>query len=191
MTVRNLVGLLPSELEDLAVALGASRYRGRQLATWIYRKQARDIDALTDLPKDFRARLAESHEIGLPELERATPSQDGSRKLVFRLPDDRRVSAVLMPDDGRLTLCLSTQVGCGFGCAFCLTGTMGLARNLTTDEIVGQLLLANRIAAPARVTHIVFMGMGEPLANFGPLTAAIRIFTDAKLGLGYSPRRIT
>ena len=94
-------------------------------------KGARELDTLSDLPRDFRARLAESHEIGLPELERATPSRDGSRKLVFRLADGGRVSAVLMPDGDRVTLCLSTQVGCGFGCAFCLTGTMGVDRNLT------------------------------------------------------------
>ena len=192
MSRSNLVGLLPSELEDLAVALGASRYRGRQLATWIYRKSARDLDALTDLPKDLRARLAESHEIGLPELERATPSQDGSRKLVFRLADDRRVSAVLMPDDGRITLCLSTQVGCGYACAFCLTGTMGLDRNLTAGEIVGQLLAANTLLGEhERVTHVVFMGMGEPLANYASLVAALRIMIDPKLGLAYSPRRLT
>ena len=192
MSRSNLVGLLPSELEDLAVALGASRYRGRQLATWIYRKGAREIEALTDLPKDFRALLAESHEIGLPELERATPTQDGSRKLVFRLADDRRVSAVLMPDDGRITLCLSTQVGCGYACAFCLTGTMGLDRNLTAGEIVGQLLAANALLGDEeRVTHVVFMGMGEPLANFASLVSALRIMIDPKLGLAYSPRRIT
>ena len=192
MSRSNLVGLLPSELEDLAVALGASRYRGRQLATWIYRKSARDIDALTDLPREFRARLAESHEIGLPELERATPSQDGSRKLVFRLADDRRVSAVLMPDDGRITLCLSTQVGCGYACAFCLTGTMGLDRNLTAGEIVGQLLAANALLGEeGRVTHVVFMGMGEPLANYANLVAALKIMIDPKLGLAYSPKRLT
>ena len=192
MSRSNLVGLLPSELEDLAVSLGASRYRGRQLATWIYRKSARELDAMTDLPKDFRARLAASHEIGLPELERATPSQDGSRKLVFRLADDRRVSAVLMPDDGRITLCLSTQVGCGYACAFCLTGTMGLDRNLTAGEIVGQLLAANSLlGGNERVTHVVFMGMGEPLANYASLVAALRIMIDPKLGLAYSPRRLT
>jgi 23S rRNA (adenine2503-C2)-methyltransferase len=192
MSRSNLVGLLPSELEDLAVSLGASRYRGRQLATWIYRKSARDLGALTDLPKDLRARLAESHEIGLPELERATPSQDGSRKLIFRLVDDRRVSAVLMPDDGRITLCLSTQVGCGYACAFCLTGTMGLDRNLTAGEIVGQLLAANALLGEhERVTHVVFMGMGEPLANYASLVAALRIMIDPKLGLAYSPRRLT
>ncbi len=192
MSRSNLVGLLPAELEDLAVSLGASRYRGRQLATWIYRKRARDLDALSDLPKDLRARLAGSHEIGLPELERATASQDGSRKLVFRLADDRRVSAVLMPDDGRITLCLSTQVGCGYACAFCLTGTMGLERNLTAGEIVGQLLAANELLGEhERVTHVVFMGMGEPLANFASLVAALRIMIDPKLGLAYSPRRLT
>jgi len=192
MSRSNLVGLLPSELEDLAVTLGASRYRGRQLATWIYRKAALDLEAMTDLPKDFRARLAETHEVALPEIERATPSQDGSRKLVFRLADERRVSAVLMPDDGRITLCLSTQVGCGYGCTFCLTGTMGLDRNLTAAEIVGQLLAANALLDDeGRVSHIVFMGMGEPLANYASLVTALRVMTDARLGIGYPPRRIT
>jgi 23S rRNA (adenine2503-C2)-methyltransferase len=192
MSRSNLIGLLPSELEDLAVSLGTSRYRGRQIATWVYRKGAVDLDAMSDLPKEFRVRLAESHEIGLPELERATPSQDGSRKLVFRLADDRRVSAVLMPDDGRITLCLSTQVGCGFACGFCLTGTMGLDRNLTAGEIVGQLLAANTLLGDeGRVTHVVFMGMGEPLANYASLVAALHIMIDPKLGLAYSPKRLT
>jgi 23S rRNA (adenine2503-C2)-methyltransferase len=187
-----LVGLLPSELEDLAVELGASRYRGRQIATWIYRKGEACLDAMTDLPKDFRAALAERTEVGWPEVERVTPSLDGSRKLVFRLSDGARISAVLMPDDDRLTLCLSTQVGCGYACAFCLTGTMGLERNLTAGEIVGQLLAANTLVDEGRrVTHLVFMGMGEPLANYAALVKALRILTDARLGLGYSPRRIT
>jgi len=187
----NLLDLLPSEMEDLAVETGASRYRGRQLATWIFRKGVVDLDAMSDLPKDFRTTLAERAEIRPPEVERVTPSLDGSRKLVFRLEDGGRISAVLMPDDDRLTLCLSTQVGCGFGCAFCLTGTMGLDRNLNVGEIVGQLLAANALSPDQRVTHMVFMGMGEPLANYAALTKAIRIFTDARLGFGYSPRRIT
>ena len=189
----NLIGMLPSELEDLAVDLGASRYRGRQLATWIYRKSVYALDAMSDLPRDFRSALSENRTVTLPDVARVTPSQDGSRKLVFRLEDDSRVSAVIMPDDDRITLCLSTQVGCGYACAFCLTGTMGLERNLTAGEIVGQLLAANALLAEdgQRVTHLVFMGMGEPLANFAALVKAVRIFTDAKLGLGYSPRRIT
>jgi len=214
MSAPNLVGMLPSEMEDLAVELGASRYRGRQLATWIYRKGVVDLEAMTDLPKDFRAALAGRVVTALPEVERETPSQDGSRKLVFRLDDGGRVSSVVMPDDGRVTLCLSTQVGCGYACAFCLTGTMGLVRNLTAAEILAQVLQANRILAsdvaragglggdvgaphadqsssPRHATHIVFMGMGEPLANYVEVVKTLKILTDAKLGLGYSPRRIT
>jgi 23S rRNA (adenine2503-C2)-methyltransferase len=184
--------MLPSQLEDLAVDLGASRYRGRQVAAWLYRKGVIDLADMSDLPKDFRTALAERARAELPELERATPSQDGSRKLVFRLGDGARVSAVVMPDDGRTTLCLSTQVGCGYACAFCLTGTMGLTRNLTAAEIIGQLLAANTLLAEGeRVTHIVFMGMGEPLANYAALVQSLRVLTDAKLGLGYSPRRLT
>jgi 23S rRNA (adenine2503-C2)-methyltransferase len=196
--------MLPAEMEDLAVELGASRYRGRQLATWIYRKGVVDLDAMSDLPRDFRSALAARALIALPEVERATPSQDGSRKLVFRLGDGSLVSSVLMPDDGRVTLCLSTQVGCGYACAFCLTGTMGLARNLSAPEILGQVLQANRMLAndvaaahadqssgPRHATHIVFMGMGEPLANYTEVVRSLKILTDAKLGLSYSPRRIT
>jgi 23S rRNA (adenine2503-C2)-methyltransferase len=192
MSAPNLVGMLPSQLEDLAVELGASRYRGRQMATWLYRKGVTDLAQMSDLPKEFRVALAERARAELPELERATPSQDGSQKLVFRLEDGARVSAVVMPDDGRTTLCLSTQVGCGYACAFCLTGTMGLTRNLTAAEIVGQLLAANTLLLEGeRVTHIVFMGMGEPLANYAALVQSLRVLTDAKLGLGYSPRRLT
>jgi 23S rRNA (adenine2503-C2)-methyltransferase len=189
----NLVGLLPSELEDLAVELGASRYRGRQLATWIFRKSVFDLEAMTDLPKDFRAALAERAVVEVPGPERLTPSQDGSQKLVFALDGGSRISSVLMPDDDRMTLCVSTQAGCGFACAFCLTGVMGLERNLTAAEIVGQVLAANRLLDPAarRVTHIVFMGMGEPLANYAALVKSLRILTDPKLGVGYSPRRLT
>ena len=188
MSDRNLVGMLPSELEDLAVELGGSRYRGRQLATWIYRKGIVDLDAMTDLPKDFRAALGAEAVAALPEVERETPSADGSRKFVFRLDDGARVSSVLMPDEGRVTLCLSTQVGCGYACAFCLTGTMGLTRNLSAAEMLGQVLHAN---ARQPATHLVFMGMGEPLANYAEVVKTLRILTDAKLGLGYSPRRIT
>jgi len=206
--------MLPSELEDLAVELGASRYRGRQLATWIYRKGVADLSAMTDLPKEFRVALAARAVIALPDVDTEMPSQDGSRKLVFRLEDGARISSVLMPDDGRVTLCLSTQVGCGYACAFCLTGTMGLSRNLSAAEMVGQVLQANRVlgrdvneagdvgghfgaphvdqsSSPRRATHIVFMGMGEPLANYAEVVKTLRVLTDAKLGLGYSPRRIT
>jgi len=188
----NLVGLVPSELEDLAVELGASRYRGRQLATWMYRKSVFDLDAMSDLPKDFRQARAERAVAEVREPEREMPSADGSRKLVYALDGGSRISSVVMPDDERITLCVSTQVGCGFACGFCLTGVMGLERNLSSGEIVGQVLAANRLLEQGRrVTHVVFMGMGEPLANHAALVKAIKILTDPKLGLGYSPRRIT
>jgi 23S rRNA (adenine2503-C2)-methyltransferase len=188
----HLLGLSSPELENLAVELGHSRFRGRQLAVWMYRKGVADVAAMSDLPKEFRSALVDRASVDLPRIERVTCSQDGSRKLVLRLPDDALISSVLMPDDDRLTLCLSTQVGCGFRCAFCLTGTMGVERNLTSGEIVGQLIVANSLApAGQRVTHMVFMGMGEPLANLGAVVKAIRIFTDPRLGFGYSPRRIT
>ncbi|HWN56384.1 MAG TPA: 23S rRNA (adenine(2503)-C(2))-methyltransferase RlmN [Methylomirabilota bacterium] len=191
MSLINLLDLLPAELESLAESLSAPRYRGRQIASWIYAKGAADIAAMSDLPKEFRQRLAEQAEVALPEVERRTPSQDGSEKLVLRLSDSARIQAVLMPDADRLTLCVSTQVGCGFGCAFCFTGTMGVERNLTAGEIVGQVTAARAgLPAGSRLTHIVYMGMGEPLANYAATVKSIRILTDPR-GLALAPRRIT
>jgi 23S rRNA (adenine2503-C2)-methyltransferase len=191
MSAVNLFDLLPSELEALAESLGAPRYRGRQIATWIYKKGAVDVDAMSDLPRDFRRTLSERAFVGVPEVERRTPSQDGSEKIVFVLPDGARVQSVLMPDGDRLTLCVSTQVGCGFACAFCFTGTMGLERNLGAGEIVGQVIGAARMLAPGqRLTHIVYMGMGEPLANYQATVQSLRILTDPA-GFAMAPRRIT
>src|SRR5262249_21360252 len=178
MSSTNLVGLSSSELQTLAVALGASAYRGRQLATWIYRKGVFDLAVMSALPREFREALAAQGRIELPAVDVVTPSLDGSQKIVFRLGDDSRISSVLMPDDDRLTLCLSTQVGCGFACAFCLTGTMGLERHLTAAELVGQLMVANRLADDGRrVTRLVFMGMGEPPANHSALLWHVRTLT--------------
>jgi len=191
MSAINLLDLLPTELESLAETLGAPRYRGRQIGNWIYRKGVSEIDAMSDLPRDLRRSLDERAFIGVPAIERRTPSQDGSEKIVFRLDDGARVQSVLMPDADRLTLCVSTQVGCGFACAFCYTGTMGLERNLGAGEIVGQVLGAARTLEPGRrLTHIVYMGMGEPLANYQATVTSLRLLTDP-LALGFSPRRVT
>ena len=191
MSLINLLDLLPAELEKLAESMGAPRYRGRQLAGWIYAKGITDIRAMSDLPKDFREALAERAEIAVPEIERRTPSQDGSQKLVLILADGARVQSVLMPDEDRLTLCVSTQVGCGFACAFCFTGTMGLQRNLSAGEIVGQVLAARAtLAEGTRITHVVYMGMGEPLANYAATVKSLRLLTDPH-ALAFSPRRIT
>jgi 23S rRNA (adenine2503-C2)-methyltransferase len=187
----NLLDLSPAEMESLAESLGAPRYRGRQLAQWIYTKGVTDLEAMSDLPRDFRAALAARAAVHLPEVERRTPSQDGSQKLVLRYEDGARVQAVLMPDGERLTLCVSTQVGCGFGCAFCFTGTMGLERNLSAGEIVAQVMVARAgLAAGLRLTHIVYMGMGEPLANYTATVKSLRLLTDPQ-AFGFSPRRIT
>src|SRR6266851_2020697 len=175
MSSTNLLDLSPAEMEALAESLGAEPYRGRQLAQWIFVKGVTDLAAMSDLP----------------EVERRTPSQDGSQKLVLRYGDGARVQAVLMPDGDRLTLCVSTQVGCGFGCAFCYTGTMGLERNLSAGEIVAQVMVAREgLAAGLRITHIVYMGMGEPLANYTATVKSLRLLTDPQ-AFAFAPRRIT
>jgi 23S rRNA (adenine2503-C2)-methyltransferase len=191
MSLANLLDLPPDEMEELAESLCAPRYRGRQLAGWVFQRGAPDFEAMSDLPKDFRRQLAERYTLTLPDVERVTPSADGSQKLVLRLADGGRVQSVLIPDDDRLTLCVSTQVGCGFACAFCFTGTMGVERDLTAGEIVGQHLVARRLVPPGgRVTHVVYMGMGEPLANYASTVKSLRILTDAR-AIGLSPRRVT
>jgi 23S rRNA (adenine2503-C2)-methyltransferase len=191
MSSTNLLDCSPAELEALAESLGAPRYRGRQVARWIFTRGVTDLEAMTDLPRDFRTAVAAQASVELPEIERRTPSQDGSHKLVLRYADGARVQAVLMPDGDRLTLCVSTQVGCGFGCAFCYTGTMGLERNLSAGEIVAQVMVARQGLAPgARITHVVYMGMGEPLANYSATVKSLRLFTDPH-AFGFSPRRIT
>jgi 23S rRNA (adenine2503-C2)-methyltransferase len=185
------VGLLPRELEALAERLAAPRYRGRQLAGWVYRKGVTDLDAMSDLPRGFRAAVGAAHEARVPEIDRVERSTDGSEKLLVRLEDGARVHAVLIPDEDRLTLCLSTQVGCGLGCVFCHTGTMGVARNLSAGEIVGQLLAARRMLGSGQgLTHVVYMGMGEPLANYEATVRSLRILTDPH-ALAISPRRVT
>jgi 23S rRNA (adenine2503-C2)-methyltransferase len=191
MSSTNLLDSSPAELEALAESLGAPRYRGRQLARWIFTRGTVDLEAMSDLPRDFRTAVAAQARVELPEIERRTPSQDGSHKLVLRYGDGARVQAVLMPDGDRLTLCVSTQVGCGFGCAFCYTGTMGLERNLSAGEIVAQVMVARQGLAPgARITHVVYMGMGEPLANYSATVKSLRLLTDPH-AFGFSPRRIT
>lgn len=190
MSAADLLDLLPGELEDLAESLSGPRYRGRQVAAWIYRKGVTDVAAMSDLPRTFREELAERARLDLPAVERRTASRDGSAKLVLRYGDGARVQSVVMPDEDRLTLCVSTQVGCGYGCAFCLTGTMGLERNLSAGEIVGQVLAAARTLEGRRLTHVVYMGMGEPLANYAATVRSIRLLTDPR-AFGLSPRRLT
>jgi 23S rRNA (adenine2503-C2)-methyltransferase len=191
MSATNLLELTPDEIVTLVEGLGQPKYRGRQLATWIYVKGVADFGAMSDLPRELRDQLSALAVVSPPDIGERHVSRDGSTKLGLRLGDGRMIQSVVMPDGDRLTLCVSTQVGCGFGCTFCLTGTMGLVRNLTAGEIVGQVWAARATLEPgARLTHVVFMGMGEPLANYAATVKALRILL-APLGFGFSPRRIT
>ena len=188
---QDLLGLTRQELEAWAEAQGEAAYRGRQVFKWLYQKRGSDPGAWSNLPRAFRGVLAERAAIGRPALVREEVSRDGTRKFLLGLGDGERIESVLIPDEDRLTACISSQAGCALECGFCLTGLMGLKRNLGPGEIVGQVLTLQGAAAPgARVSHIVLMGMGEPLANFGNVERALRILTDPD-GPGFSPRRVT
>lgn len=187
----DLVGLLRPEVETLMGELGQPAYRGRQLFHWVQARRTRDPETMTTLPRDVRAVLAGRVRIGRPEVSRVQRSLDGTRKYLLRLDDGEEIEAVLIPDQGRLTACISTQAGCPLACRFCLTGLMGLRRNLRAAEIVGQILtLQDRLEQEERISNIVLMGMGEPLLNFPQVERALRILCDEQ-GAYVSPRRIT
>lgn len=172
-------------------ARGYPAYRAQQILSGAYRRRVASFAELSELPRDVRADLAAT--FALPSLIPSLVAQasDGTRKVLFQLDGDARVESVLIPDPPRLTLCISSQAGCGMGCAFCATARLGLLRNLTATEIVGQVLAAQRLLqADERISNIVFMGMGEPLANYEPVRQAIEILT-AEWGVGFSARRIT
>ena len=187
----DVVGLLREEVEALMEELGEPRYRGRQLFQWVQAYRALDPASMTSLPRALRDRLAVHVTVSRPEAVRVQRSQDGTRKYLFRLADKEEIESVLIPDDGRLTACISTQAGCPLACRFCLTGLMGLRRNLAGGEIVGQVLaLQDELAQGERISSIVLMGMGEPLLNFAQVERALWILRDER-GANFSPRRIT
>jgi len=187
----DLVGLTLDELEMMAAGLGEPRYRGRQLARWIYRHRAEAVTAMTDLPEALRARLADVASLSrLRVLARADAPDGYTTKFLLGLHDGRTIETVLMRyDDGRRTVCISTQVGCGMGCTFCATGLAGLERNLSPGEIVDQVLLVSH-ETNERPTHVVFMGMGEPLANYDATLRAVRLL-NAPYGAGLGMRNLT
>jgi len=187
----DLVGLLPSEIETLVEAWGQPRYRGRQLFAWVQARRCPDFTAMTNLGRPLRSLAAEQARIGRPEVVRVQEARDGTRKFLLRLEDGEEIESVLIPDGPRLTACISSQAGCPLACRFCLTGLMGMRRNLTAAEIVGQILrLGEQLASDARISNIVLMGMGEPLLNFLQVERALRILAEPQ-GAAVSPRRIT
>jgi 23S rRNA (adenine2503-C2)-methyltransferase len=192
MALTDLRDLQLHEMGTLLAAEGEPAFRAKQLCQWVYKRQATDLAQMTDLPERLRQRLhSQVYVSTLTEL-RHQQSADGTEKYLFGLEDGNQLETVLIPADGRRTLCVSTQVGCAIGCKFCLTAQGGLVRSLRAAEIVSQVLFFQAAAtSPERdFTNIVFMGMGEPLDNFRGTVQAIRILT-AEWGGGISPRRIT
>lgn len=198
----NLLGLTLPELTGFMRGIGEPDYRGRQVFRWLYEKGVRSIGQMTDLGKAFRERLALGLRIeGVNLVAQQRSRRDGTTKFLFQLSDNLKVESVLIPpasafngkeaagedEQTRLTLCVSTQVGCPLDCQFCATGTMGFRRNLTTGEIVDQILEVKRVTGK-KITNIVFMGMGEPLLNYDNLMNAVEIITT---GIGIAARRIT
>ncbi len=188
----NLLSLSEPKMAALVRAQEWPAYRTGQILRWLYQRRARAINQMTDLSTHDRLRLSQIATIRRSTHCTLLQSQDGTRKLLLTLEDGKTIETVLIPDENRLTLCVSTQVGCMLDCGFCLTGTMGLTRNLKSQEIVDQVLTAqDQLDPDERLTNLVFMGMGEPLANLDALEAAITCLTNKPWGLGWSPRRIT
>jgi 23S rRNA (adenine2503-C2)-methyltransferase len=185
------------ELQAKLRELGEPSYRAEQIADWLYKKRIESIEKMTDLPGKLRARLAQEFSSGQIETVRVLGSKDTTRKFLFRLRDANLIESVLIPASpalygersDRRTICISTQVGCAYGCKFCASGLEGFSRNLGANEIVDQIIAVERETGE-KIDNIVFMGMGEPLANFDNLMRAIRII-NAPWGLGLGARHIT
>ncbi|WP_298294958.1 23S rRNA (adenine(2503)-C(2))-methyltransferase RlmN [uncultured Litoreibacter sp.] len=202
----NLIGLTREQLREALLAAGTPekqvKMRANQLWQWLYQKGVRDFEEMTNLSKDYRATLAENFVIALPEVVTRELSEDGTRKYLVRIAGGHEVEVVYIPEEGRGTLCVSSQVGCTLTCSFCHTGTQKLVRNLTAGEIIGQVMLARDDLGewpepgqgpedkPRLLSNIVLMGMGEPLYNFENVRDAMKIAMDPE-GICLSRRRIT
>lgn len=186
----NLKGLTHPKLEDLIMQWNEPKYRAKQVMSWLYDKRVTRFDAMTNLSKAFRSKLAAEAYISDANTVAQTVADDGATvKYLFELTDQNRVESVLMYEGARVTVCVSSQVGCAMACEFCATGKMGFFRNLTAAEILDQLM-AIESDQKQTVTNIVFMGMGEPLANYDETVDAIRVMCSPD-GLGLSEKRIT
>jgi 23S rRNA (adenine2503-C2)-methyltransferase len=178
-------------LESALAGLGYPRFHAGQIFRWIYRRGVTSAEDMTDLPRELRAAVAANFRLTTPALVQRERSTDGTEKFVLRLGDGRTIESVFIPDTPAMTFCISTQVGCAMACSFCLTGKMGLVRNLTAGEIVGQVrLLVDALAMRDTAFNIVLMGMGEPLHNYDETMKALRILADEH-GFNLPPRRVT
>jgi len=187
----DLTNLERRELETALEQRGHKRFHARQIFQWIYRRGVSDVAAMTDLSRDLRAALAAEFAVTTPQVVTRERSTDGTEKFLLQLADERQIESVFIPDTPSMTFCLSTQVGCAMACSFCLTGKMGLVRNLSAGEIAGQVrVLAGALDLRDRKFNIVLMGMGEPLHNYDETMRALRILNDEH-GFAMSPRRMT
>ena len=184
----NLKALSREALLHFAAEHGLPKYRADQLIHWIYQKRVTDIQSITEFSKELRAKLSDVAYISSLSLSKKLTSSDGTEKFLFSLEDGETIESVLIPDKERLTLCISSQVGCAMGCRFCLTGKLGLIRNLKAHEIADQVISGGGLALPRKITNIVLMGMGEPLANLDEVTEALRRIIGF---VGIAKRRIT
>ena len=187
----DLAELEPGELEAALDARGVAPFHARQIFRWIYKRGVADPDRMTDLSRTLRQAMKTEFVLSTPRVVADDRSVDGTRKFLLELADSRRIESVFIPDTPSMTFCVSTQVGCAMACGFCLTGRMGLVRNLTAGEIAGQVRVL--AAATGMLDHsfnIVLMGMGEPLHNYDQTMKALRIL-HAEQGLAVSPRRVT
>jgi len=189
-TLIALTGLTPQEIEEFCFRhLGQKPGQGTRVAIQLFRKRIEDFDSMTDLNRPLREQLKKQCAIPQLAIEQCVTSDDGTKKMLYRLDDGNAIEGVLIPGPGRLTLCVSSQVGCASGCGFCRTGATGLVRNLAPAEIVNQVFAAQRISAKP-VTNIVLMGTGEPLANYEAVRSFVQIATDRN-GMGFSNRKVT
>ena len=182
-----LLGKTPDELKEIALKVGLPAFTGKQIAGWLYGRKVRSIDEMTNISKIGRERLKEEYSLGVTLPSACQVSSDGTKKYLFPIGEGNAVEAVMIPDDDRKTLCVSSQAGCRMGCRFCMTGRQGFHGNLSVAEILSQFIAIDE--AP-ELTNAVFMGMGEPLDNFGNVMKAIEVLT-ADWGFGWSPKRIT
>ena len=188
----NLLALDWSDMHAFVDKLGWRSYRAKQILRWLYQRRISEIAEMTDISLTDRSRLQAIASITRASNVDIREAADGTKKFLVELSDGLRVESVLIPEHDRLTLCVSTQVGCTLDCSFCLTGKMGLKRNLKAHEIIEQVLtVQDQCQNDHRVTSLVFMGMGEPLANMEEVSNAIVRLTDGSWGVGFSPRRIT
>jgi 23S rRNA (adenine2503-C2)-methyltransferase len=179
------------ELEAALLAIGHPAFHARQIYSWIYRKGVTDFEQMTNLSRQLRADLAQRFRISTPVVREKETSEDGTVKWLLELEDGQRIESVFIPDTPSQTFCISTQAGCAMKCGFCLTGKMGLMRNLTAGEIAGQVrVLARELGLLESKFNIVLMGMGEPLHNYDSTMKALRLLNDEH-GLAVSPRRVT